>query len=137
MTAGDKEMKSGHVTVKSREGAEVGEIRVDEFAEKLLDEMPKPSTSYEEFYSKVWKAEDYAGKAAPLPISSQKPAKAAEPAKLAKEPAFVNIPYVGAPTVPERYFTETLTELEGKLSKMADQYFGGKVPSLADREYFD
>ena len=129
-------MKIGHVSIKGREGDDQGTIRVDEFAEKLLTEMPQPSDSYNKFYERVWKAEDYAGKPAPSATSS-KPIKA-QPAKLAKEPAFVNIPFVGAPSVPiERYFTEILTELESKLSKMNDLYFGGKTPSLADREYFD
>lgn len=118
MTAGENEMKKGHVTVKTREGVEVGEIRVDEFAEKLLEEMPKPGKSYDDFYDRAWKAENYVGKSAP-PATQSKPIKA-QPAPVAKEPKFVDVPYVGVPSLPERHFTETLTDLEAKISKMSD-----------------
>ena len=121
MTAGENEMKKGHVTVKTREGVDLGEMRVDDFGEKLLEQMPKPNEAYNEFYSRVWKAENYVGKSAPpAQPKAQAAVKAKPSAPVPKEPKFVDVPYVGAPSLPVRHFTETLTDLEAKISKMSD-----------------
>ena len=52
-------MKNGTVNVRTRANEIKGEVRVDEFAERLVDEIPKPSASYDSYYKKAWKAEDF------------------------------------------------------------------------------
>ena len=43
-------MKNGTVNVRTREDGKLGEVRVDEFAERLKEELPKPSQKSDNFY---------------------------------------------------------------------------------------
>jgi len=52
-------MKNGTVNVRTREDGKLGEVRVDEFAERLKDELPKASASETKLYASMWKAENY------------------------------------------------------------------------------
>ena len=92
LCAGEKEMANGTVDIRTREDGKLGQVRVDEFAEKLKEEMPKKSQSYNNFYSKVWKAENFGlePKAVQGMPSSSGPS-------LASQPNYVDIQYVGAP----------------------------------------
>ena len=59
LVAGENEMENGTVNVRTREDGREGELKVDAFAARLKGEMPKPSASTKNFYSKVWNAADY------------------------------------------------------------------------------
>lgn len=50
LVAGESEMKNGTVNVRTRANEIKGEVRVDEFAESLVNEIPKPSSSYDSYY---------------------------------------------------------------------------------------
>ena len=52
-------MKNGTVNVRTREDGKLGEVRVDEFAERLKEELPKPSQKSNNFYQDIWKPENH------------------------------------------------------------------------------
>ena len=43
-------MANGTVNVRTREDGKLGEMRVDAFAEKVKEEMNKPSGAFDRFY---------------------------------------------------------------------------------------
>ena len=59
LVAGENEMKNGTVNVRTREDGKLGEVRVDEFAERLKEELPKPSQKSDNFYQDIWKPENH------------------------------------------------------------------------------
>lgn len=54
-------MANGTVNVRTREDGKLGEMRVDAFADKVKEEMNKPSGAFDRFYANVWKPENYGG----------------------------------------------------------------------------
>ena len=138
-------MENGTINVRTRANEILGMKRVDQFAEELKAEQPAPSGAHNNFYDKIWKPENFGFEpagvtqaAAPVqaaaPIQAAAPVQEAAPVQVA-QPEFVDVPYVGAPKVAKKNFSEKLAEIESKLCrKGADIYIGGKQPSFEDNE---
>ena len=135
LVAGEEEMKNGTVNVRTRANERLGEFRVDKFVEHLKAEIPKPSDKEKDFYAKAWKPETFGFE----PEVNVAPKQAAGgQMQLAQEPAFVEVPFTGAPTVPKKSSNPKFGEIEGRLgSKKAEMYLGGKTPSYEDREMLE
>jgi threonyl-tRNA synthetase len=62
LVAGEEEVKTGTVDVRSKEGTQekrMGKKRVDEVVKYFDSLMTPKSKSYKELYAKAWKPEDY------------------------------------------------------------------------------
>ena len=59
LVAGEEEVKSGCVDVRTRDNERVGKMRIDEVAALFQSLMPKKSNMYEHLYEKVWSPVDY------------------------------------------------------------------------------
>ena len=124
LVAGENEMANGTVNIRTREDGREGEMKVDAFAAKLKSLIPKASASHTNFYSKIWKAEDFGLE--PKVVQGIKSTTI-----LAKHPEAAEETKGG-----NSNFPEALKEIESKLSR-GDMYLGGKQPSYEDREAFD
>ena len=60
LVAGEEEVKTGTVDVRTRDGKREGKFRVDDLVTHLKSLYPKQSQSYFNFYEKIWKPEDHA-----------------------------------------------------------------------------
>ena len=59
MVAGEEEMESGTVDVRTRDTERHGKMRVDELAKHLATLKPAPSPSYNNFYKNAWNPDNY------------------------------------------------------------------------------
>ena len=65
LVAGEEEMHSGTVDVRTRDTERHGKMRVDKVAEMLTALKPAPSSSFSNFYKNAWNPENF--KDVPLP----------------------------------------------------------------------
>lgn len=77
LVAGEEEMETGTVDVRTRDTERHGKMRVDKLVEHLKTLDPAKSQSFENFYKQAWNADKY--KDVPLP----KPKESAQ--EVAKE----------------------------------------------------
>ena len=59
LVAGEEEMMSGTVDVRTRDTERHGKMRVDKLAEMLTALKPAPSGSFNKFYENVWNPSNY------------------------------------------------------------------------------
>jgi len=77
LVAGEDEMATGTVDVRTRDNQRHGKIRVNTLVDMLNDLYPKPSNSRKNMYNKMYNPDDY--KDIPLPVP--------KPMEESKEPA--------------------------------------------------
>ena len=104
--------------------------RVDEFANILAKDYPEPSEAHKKYYENIWKPEDFGLE----PIGGQGVASGAKQPAFEAGPSSVEVPFVGAPKVNDKNFSDALTLIEKRLAKQGEQYIGGKQPTYEDRE---
>jgi len=93
LVAGETEAKNGTVNVRTRANEVKGEFRVDDFADTLIDEIPKSSAAHTNYFAKMWKPENYG--LAPKAGAAQAEVAVAAPVKT-QGPTEVKVPYHGA-----------------------------------------
>jgi len=59
LVAGEEEMESGTVDVRTRDTERHGKMRVDELAKHLETLKPAPSPSFNNFYKNAWNPDNY------------------------------------------------------------------------------
>lgn len=59
LVAGEEEMESGTVDVRTRDTERHGKMRIDELAKHLETLKPPPSASFENFYKNAWNPDNY------------------------------------------------------------------------------
>uniref|UniRef100_A0A7S3MVV3 Anticodon-binding domain-containing protein n=1 Tax=Strombidium inclinatum TaxID=197538 RepID=A0A7S3MVV3_9SPIT len=59
LVAGDEEMKSGQVDIRSRDNQRLGKMRVDSLEQFFNEQLPAKSSKYNSFYSSAWNPADY------------------------------------------------------------------------------
>jgi len=59
LVAGEEEMESGTVDVRTRDTERHGKMRVDELAKHLETLKPPPSPSFTNFYKNAWNPDNY------------------------------------------------------------------------------
>ena len=59
MVAGEEEMKSGTVDVRTRDTERHGKMRIDKLADYLETLKPAPSEAHNNFYKNVWNPADF------------------------------------------------------------------------------
>ncbi len=59
VVAGEEEVKTGTVDVRTRDGKREGKFRIDDFVKHLLEQSPKQSKTFDNFYEKVWDPQAY------------------------------------------------------------------------------
>ena len=52
--AGEEEMKTGTVDIRTRDNQRMGKMRIDKLHEYFQSLMPSKSRMYEQFYEKAW-----------------------------------------------------------------------------------
>lgn len=87
LVAGEEEMETGTVDVRTRDTERHGKMRVDELCKHLEALKPAPSVSYNNFYKNAWNPDNFKNlpKPAEKPASEEKKIKVKEEAKPAKE----------------------------------------------------
>jgi hypothetical protein len=81
LVAGEEEMKTGTVDVRTRDEKRHGKIRLNTLVEMFKDMYPKPSEKHERLYKNMYNPDDYKD----IPLPEQKPQEERKEAPAKKE----------------------------------------------------